>query len=252
MENKRRFAVKLTWIVAVLLLLPLSGWAGTFIETFNDDDLEEWQELVQQNKKHGAWEVIDRELHAPSADAWPRLLTIGNKKWADYTIEVDVKPLEKHGLASIVIAARIKDTWLVFCEIGDRLFGTPNAICRTGDFHTNRSELLYIGKHPLLKLNDWSTLKLSVKDGTFVFSINDEKIAETGDNFALVHGGREIRARGGRLDGFLTGGAGFGLANYNANFDNVIITGKDIPDKGKLPVTSKGKLATIWGHLKQF
>ena len=245
--------MKLTRIVAVLLLLPLSGWAGTFIETFNDDDLEEWQELVQEDKEPGTWEVIDRELHAVSVDAWPRLLTIGNKKWEDYTIEVDVKPLEKHGLASIVIAARIKGSWLVFCEIGDRLFGIPNALCRTGDFHTNQSQLLYIGNYPLLKLNDWSTLKLSVKGETFIFSINDEKITETGGRFAFVLAGRAIfEAKVGRLDGLLTGGAGFGVANYNANFDNVIITGEDIPDKGTLPVVSRGKLATTWGNLKQF
>lgn len=245
--------MKLTRIVAVLLLLPLSGWAGTFIETFNDDDLEEWQELVQQNKKPGTWEIIDRELHATSADAWPRLLTIGNKKWGDYTIEVDVKPLEKRGMASIVIAARIKGTWLVFCEIGDRVFGTPNVFCRTGDFHTNRSQLLYIGKHSLLKLNDWSTLKLSVKDADFIFWINDEKIVETGGDFNFVFGGHAIfGAKVGRLDDFLTGRTGFGVANYNATFDNVTITGEDIPDKGKLPVASKGKLATTWGNLKQF
>ena len=244
--------MKLTRIVAVLLLLPLSGWAGTFIETFNDDDLEDWQELVQQNKKSGAWEVIDRELHATSVNGWIRLLTIGNKKWRNYTIEVDVKPLEKRGPASIVIAARIKGTRLVFCEIGDRLFPGWNTVCRTGDFHTNTSVLLSAGQHPLLKLDDWSTLKLSVKDGTFVFSINDEKITETGDDFVLVHGGREIMGKVGRLDDFLTGGAGFGFANYTVRFDNVIITGEDIPNKGTLPVASKGKLATTWGNLKQF
>ena len=246
--------MKLIRIVAVLLLLPLSGWAGTFIETFNDDDLEAWQELVRENKKPGAWEIIDRELHAASADGWPRLLTIGNKKWQDYTIEFDVKPLEKRGLASIVIAARITGTWLVFCEIGDSPFGTPNAICRVGDFLTNQSQLLYVGDHPLLKLNDWSTLKLSVKGETFIFSVNDEQITETGGDFALALAGRAIfEGKVGRLDGFLlTGGAGFGVASYNANFDNVIITGKNIPDKGKLPVASKGKLATTWGQLKQF
>ena len=244
--------MKFTLIVAVLLLLPLSGWAGTFIETFNDD-LEDWQELVQQDKRPGSWEVIDRELHAVSADAWPRLLTIGNKKWRNYTIEFDVKPIEKHGGASILIAARIKGTWLMFCEIGDRLFPGWNVLCRTTDFHTNRSILLYIGKHPLLKLGDWSTLKLSVKDADFIFWINGEKIVETGDNFDFVFGGQAIFGeKAGRLDDFLTGGAGFGVANYTASFDNVIITGKDIPNKGTLPVAPSGKLATTWGQLKRF
>ena len=245
--------MKLTRIVAVLLLLPLSGWTGTFIETFNDDDLEDWQELVQQNEKPGTWEVIDRELHTVSADGWPRLLTIGNKKWRDYTIEFDVKPLAKHRRASIVIAARIKGTRLVFCEIGDRLVPGWDTFCRTGDFHTNTSVLLSAGQHPLLKLGDWSTLKLSVKGADFSFWVNGEKIAETGGDFALVLGGRAIvRGKVGRLDDCLTGGAGFGLANYTARFDNLIITGKDIPDKGTLPVAPSGKLATTWGHLKRF
>ena len=245
--------MKFTLIVAVLFLLPLSGWAGTFIETFNDDDLEEWQELVQQDKRPGSWEVIDRELHAVSADAWPRLLTIGNKKWGDYTIEFDVKPIEKHGGANILIAARIKGTWLMFCEIGDQLFPGRNVLCRTTDFHTSRSILLYIGKHPHLKLGDWSTLKLSVKDADFIFWINGEKIVETGDDFDFVFGGQAIfGGKAGRLDDFLTGGAGFGFANYTVNFDNVIITGKDIPNKGTLPVAPRGKLATTWGQLKRF
>ena len=179
--------MKLTPIVAVLLLLPLSGWAGTLIETFNNDDLEEWQELVQRDEKPGFWKVIDRELHAVSPDGWPRLLTIGNKEWRDYTIEVDVKPIEKRGPASIMIAARVKGTWLVFCEIGDRHVPGRDTFCWTGDFHTNTSVLLSAGQHPLLKLGDWSTLKLSVKGADFIFWVNGKKIAETGDDLSLIH-----------------------------------------------------------------
>ena len=244
--------MKFTLMVGALFLLSCSGWAGTFIETFNDGKLEDWQELVQQDEKPGFWKVIDRELHAVSPDGWPRLLTIGNKKWRDYTIEVDVKPIEKRGPASIMIAARIKGTWLVFCEIGDRHVRGWNTSCRTGDFHTNTSVLLSAGQHPLLKLGDWSTLKLSVKGADFIFWVNGKKIAETGDDFALVVAGREIGGKVGRLDEFLTGGVGFGITNYTARFDNIIITGKDIPNKGTLPVAPRGKLATTWGQLKQF
>lgn len=243
--------MKLTSIVAALLLLSISGWSGTFIETFNDGDLEEWQELVQQDNAPGSWEVIDRELHAVSPDGWIRLLTVGNKKWQNYTIEVDVKPLEKSVNASIVIAARIKGTSLIFCEIGDRFIPGWEAICLTGDFDTNQYRLLYTGVHPLLKLDDWSTLKLGVDGATFMFSINGEKIVETGDRFDFVHEGQEIFGiKVGRLQNLLTGGTGFGLANYTARFDNIIITGKDIPNKGRLLVTPREKLATTWGNLK--
>ena len=246
-------SMKLVCLAGTLFLLSFPGWTGTFIETFNEDDLGEWQELVQQDNEPGSWKVIDRELHAISTDGWLRLRTIGDKKWQNYTIEVDVKPLEKHGRASIVIAARIKGTSLLFCEIGDRLIPGWNVTCRMGDFHINQSLLLYAGVHPLLKLDDWSTLKLSVAGEAFIFSVNDEKIAETGDNFAFVHEGQEVfGAKVGRLEGLLTGGAGFGLANYTARFDDIIITGKDIPDKGRLSVTPMEKLATTWGHLKKF
>ena len=243
--------MKFTLIVAALFLLSFSGWAGTFIEIFNND-LEDWQELVQQDKKPGSWEIMDRELHAVSTDAWIRLLTIGNKEWQDYTIEVDVKPIQKHGGASIVIAARIKGPWLLLCEVGDRLGNGWDIFCRTTDFRTNVSTLLYTGAHPLLKLEDWATLKLSVKGEIFTFWINDEKITETGDDFVFAHAGQAIARKVNRLDGFLTGGAGFGLANYTASFDNLIITGEDIPDKGKLSVTPREKLATTWGTLKRF
>ena len=246
-------SMKLVYLAGTLFLFSFPGWTGTFIETFNEDDLGAWQELVQQDNDPGSWTVIDRELHAVSTDGWLRLRTIGDKKWQNYTIAVDVKPLDKHGQASIVIAARIKDTSLVFCEIGDGFIPGWNTVCRTGDFHTNQSQLLHTGAHPLLKLDDWSTLKLSVEGETFTFSVNDEKIAETGDNFAFVHGGQEVfGVKVGRLETLLTGGAGFGLANYTARFDNIIITGKDIPDKGRLSVTPMEKLATTWGQLKKF
>ena len=51
---------------------------------------------------------------------------------------------------------------------------------------------------------------------------------------------------------FLTGGAGFGLANYTARFDNITIAGASIPNRGGLAVTPGGKLAMAWGNLKRF
>ena len=51
---------------------------------------------------------------------------------------------------------------------------------------------------------------------------------------------------------FLTGGVGFGLSNYTARFDNITVTGDSIPNSGGFAVTPQGKLATMWGQLKQF
>ena len=49
---------------------------------------------------------------------------------------------------------------------------------------------------------------------------------------------------------FQTGGVGFGLANYTARFDNIIVTGDSIPNSGGFAVTPHGKLTTTWGNLK--
>ena len=242
--------MKSTIIVVVLFLLPFPAVAGTFVETFDDQDLGEWQELIRNDAAPGSWEVVNRELQAISPDSWTRLLTIGDKRWRNYTIEVKVKPLEKHGPGNIVIAARIKETQLMFCEIGDQLFPGSNVICRSGNFHGNQTVLLHFEAHPLLTLNTWSTLKLSVMDRIFILWINDTKIVETGDDFILIHDDQKFKEKAGGIDNFLTGGAGFGLTNYTARFDNITITGEGIPDKGKLSVIPQAKLATTWGRLK--
>ena len=232
--------MKSVTIVVVLFLLPFSASAGTFVETFDDKDLQDWQALTMVNldAAQAAWEVLDGELHGISQASLVSLLTIGDKAWKDYIVEFDVKPIKKHGPGSIAIAARKKKTWIITCMIGDMEFPDPEskAICFSGDFHDNRYVVLNSEAAPLLTLETWSHLKLSVHGTTFTFWINGKRILEARDQEA----------------NFLTGGIGFGLANYTARFDNITITGDTIPNKGRLAVTPGGKLATTWGTLKRF
>ena len=104
--------------------------------------------------------------------------------------------------------------------------------------------------HRLLKLNRWSKLKLTVSGDHFIFTINEKKIAETGDPFVLLHDGEELMIKAENIASHPTGGAGFGLANYTARFDNITITGEGIPNRGGLSVEPRAKLATTWGALK--
>ena len=104
--------------------------------------------------------------------------------------------------------------------------------------------------HRLLKLNRWSKLKLTVSGDHFILFINGKKITETGDPFGLLLDGEELMVKAENIASHPTGGAGFGLANYTARFDNITITGDGIPNKGGLSVTPKHKLATMWGQLK--
>ena len=249
--------MKSEMIIVVVFLLPFSALAGTFLETFDDGDLEGWQEIVQLNNAPGVWEVVDDELHAVSHEAFLRLLTTGDDTWKDYAIEFDVKPLKKHGRGAIAIAARVKGSVLFYCSFADPVvLDDPLAgsllSCVTGDLHDVEFVVLYFEPHPLLRLNKWSHLKLSVKGENFTFSSNGKKIVETGDDFAFVHGGEKIEVKAGKLTRFLTGGVGFGLANYTARFDNITVTGDSIPNSGGFAVTPGGKLATVWGQLRKF
>ena len=251
--------MQLTSIIVLLFLLTFSVWAGTFIETFDDGELEGWQELVHPNEAAGSWNVINDELHAVSHERFPHLLATGDDTWEDYTLELEVMPLIKHGKGAIAIAARVKGSVLFYCSFGDQvIFGNKDPLigpflsCMKGDLHDGEFTMLYFEPHPLLRLNKWSHLKLSVKGTHFIFSLNDKEIAETGDDFALPHNGQKIKRKAGKLTSFQTGDVGLGLANYTARFDNITVTGDSIPNNGGFAVTPQGKLATTWGTLKRF
>ena len=248
--------MKFILITAVLFLLPFAVLAGTFLETFNNGDMEGWQELVQLNNAPGSWEIIDDELHAVSHETFIRFLTTGDDAWENYTLEFDVKPLKKHGIGVIAIAARIKETWVVYCRIEDRIkvvdgeaLPGSRVNCVAGNLHDVIFISLHSKPHALLRLNKWSNLKLTVHQNTTAFSINGKQIIEPTKipNFKGV-----LHPDFNEFPDFLMGGVGFGLANYTARFDNITVTGDGIPNSGGFAVTPGGKLATTWGDLKRF
>ena len=58
------------------------------------------------------------------------------------------------------------------------------------------------------------------------------------DNFAFL------------AEDLTVGSVGFGLAGYTARFDNLKITGEEVPNHGGLAVHPQGKLAVTWGQIK--
>ncbi|MDE0426369.1 MAG: hypothetical protein OXN25_16070 [Candidatus Poribacteria bacterium] len=237
--------MKLIIIVSSLFFFSFSALAGQFLETFENTNLEEWQELIWLNLDIGAvsWEIINGELQGIAPMAITRLLIIGNEIWQDYDIEIDVKPLKKHGPGNIAIAARVKGTSAIWCFVGD----TPTIVeedgvpppepeslvsCWGGNFHEGKKSRIFKSKvHPLLKLNKWSTLKLGIHTNNLSFWINGKPVLES-----MVD-----------LPGLLIGKGGLGIAGYTARFDNITIT-----HKNGLFVQPQAKLTTTWGRLKRF
>lgn len=235
-----------------IFFLACSAWAGTFLETFDDKDLNDWHELNAHDAALGSWTVVDGELEMTNPGGGIRLFTTGDGTWQDYSIEVNVKPLEKRGPGNISIVARVEGSRAVWCSISDLILNDPESkvMCHSRDFAGNTGILLAMKPHRLLKLNRWSKLKLTVSGDHFILTINKKKIAETGDPFVFLHEGEELKIKTENIASHPTGGAGFGLANYTARFDNITITGEGIPDRGGLPVTPGAKLTTMWGALK--
>ena len=262
--------MKLVVVGSVIFLLTFSVKAGVFLEDF-DNNFGVWQELRAADAVPGSWEIIDGELHAVSPDGWTRLLTVGDETWTDYTFEFDVKPLNRPGPSNIVIAARIKGSWLVWCFVGDLPFADNNseAMFAAGNFRDPNTFLFsHFKRHRFLKLNKWSKLKLDVKENILNFWINEglvigpvklptRKGFERFDVIRKEHAVEEgrnpppaLQLNG--LQDFLTGAVGLGLSNQTARFDNVVITGDSIPNSGGLSVNPETKLTTIWGSLKRF
>lgn len=252
--------MRFTGILILLFLLPFSIMAGTFIETFDHKNLDDWRELVELNNPPGLWEIVKGELEVVHREPSLYFFTTGDETWVDYIVEFDVKPLKKHGIGGIAIAARVNGSSLVYCVVRDIvvLMGEKPAVhesriyCFSGDLHDVEFVLLYTELHPLLRLNKWVRMKLSMNGENFSFWLDGKRIAGTGDAFDFVVEGQEIKWRVGKLRRFGKGGAGFGLANYTARFDNITITGDSIPNRGGLAVTPGEKLATTWGDLKRF
>ena len=247
--------MKSVMIVAIFFLLPFSVWAGTFLETFDGKELDEWQE-IWVDKATAVWEIVDGELHAESREAYIHLLTTGDSTWEDYTMEFDVKPLKKHGIGGIAIAVRVDETWLVYCSVSDPVIirGDDPPVqerriaCHAGGLHRPLPPhaLLMDELHPLLRLNRWAHLKLSVEGDMFTFWIDGEQVMAP----TKLQIFKQIDVFANFPD-FQTGGVGFGLWNYTAIFDNITVTGDSVPNGGNFDVTSQGKLTTTWGNLKK-
>ena len=249
-----------------IFILTCSAWAGKFLETFDDRDIiEQWQELTILNFGEGlpgphSWKIVDGQLQSliMGDDRVTHLFVIGDEEWQDYDIEVDIKPLRKHGPAHIVIASRIHQnqegqTWRVLCTIGDTPIPEPKSmvLCFGTRFLGGDAFLHFEGNpYPSLSVGRWSHLKLSVHGKLLTFWINGKQVLGpvTLEAKRFLVQEREVL-----FPDYPNGKVGFGVSNYSVLFDNLsITTGDDIPNQHGLAVTPRTKLATTWGNLKQF
>ncbi len=223
------------WFIIVLLTCSMfapSVLAGTFRDDFEDGNLDGWRQAHPVSPV--LWKIVDGELECTRQDSISTILVIGEDDWSDYTIEYDFVLLEDLGLGDVdAIARHIDPFWSHVLIFGCGDFpGGPTVFVQA--FPGDKTEQEPFGP---LELNQWHHIKLEVEDADCSFWVNDEKMMEYKDETVE------------------NGSIGLGLANYTARFDNVEITGPDVPDvtpptwKGQ-SIEPKCKITTTWAEIK--
>ena len=218
--------------VVVACWLALSGvatvLAGTFRDDFEDGDLDGWTALVAPA---GLWELVDGGVQCERRSGVSAILIVGDAGWSDYTIDYDILLLESHGAADLDVIARFGGWWtsLYLFGVGDVDGG---AFVYRAPGGKQASEPL-----PAPALDAWHHVRLDAQGDQFTLSLNGEEVLRYTD------------------DAIPTGGVGIGQANYTARFDNVEITGPEVPDVtpptwSPRVVSPAAGLATTWGRMK--
>lgn len=227
----------------ILSQLAVFAWAGTLRDNFDDGNFDGWRQRQAAGfDQTGQWSVVDGELVVSSQNvcAFLNSLEIGDDSWGDYEFQADVK-VEQTFAAGC-------GNWIPgFCismhQKPEVIAGIDVCVANRGAWNINVCEVLVPGniqnlpilKNVTIKEEEWHTLRITGDKNGYQMFIDDKKVCET--NNKLVN----------------TGLATIGARNGVFHFDNVIITGDDIPDRNLgLSVQSQGKLTTTWGQIKVF
>jgi len=218
--------------LAFAFMLALPSLAGTWRDDFEDGDYDGWW---QSAGTPGKWVVEDGEVSGEVTGNASGELVTGKPKWRNYTIECKIKILGG-GMRWGGMVARYQDTirTYLFCLVVG--IGAEGALSTVGFMERNQ-----VQQFPV-ELDTWYKLKLEVDKNDFKFYVGDKLLIELNDRT------------------FDSGIVGLIVLDAHVHFDDVIITGPEIPDggywdsakhpKGKA-VEAKGKLAATWGEIKR-
>lgn len=228
----KAITTKVTFILLGLTFFSiLPVFAGTWRDDFEDKKTTEW-EIYNEDKQLEKWWINDGEAVGEIAieGFWSLWLT-GDLDWEFYSVSCRAMlEDDKEGTSSFGLTLHDRgdeDSRYVFIVVyiintARIIKGVPRGGQVVFNFVAEKGE--------------WYDLKAEVKeDGSLIFQINDT-VFEAVDPQPLSGG----------QAGFVIGGA-------RARYDNVEITGDNIPNGGPgkpFDVAPNEKLTTTWGKLK--
>jgi hypothetical protein len=219
-------------VILFLALLPaVSAQAGTWIEDFEDGNLDGWTVRMPG----GEWKIENGQLSASSRGA--SAIFMESSEWKDYTVEASVCLVEKLGgndmemeLGLHADPAVVSGYGFVLQFSGGKYAADEVHIYRvTGPFQVSK----LIAKRHELSENTWYRMKCSIAGNHLTFYIDDELVAEVD----AAH--------------FASGTVAISVMGIHMLIDDIVITGDDIPDRGSFRVVEpRGKLVTAWASIK--
>lgn len=229
---------RITIIGLVIYCMVISfAFAGTWRDDFEDGDFEGWEVWW------GNWKVENGELIFTEGEDICGLYT-GEEWWSDYTVQADIMvvkmltpPIQ---WPYVGIAARYHLPErpgyydLIFLWSG----GTTKLMVDHVDANWGDN---VVTSFPFpVEEGRWYTFKMILEKEHIEAYLDDKLIARFDDK------------------GESSGKVALDVGGIEARFDNIVITGPDIPDGGswdeskhERPVNLQDKLATIWGSIKR-
>ena len=234
-SKKFRDFLCLFHVVLCAMVFNQQSFAGTWTDAFEDHKTQEWELLNTFDEEEAKW-WIDRgeavaETFEPHHD-FPTVWATGELDWRAYSLSCRaklVKAKDEPASLGLILHQRWEEHSFYIFQI---LY--PWKIVHITKYTTGRASTL--GEFDFVaKLNRWYTLTASIDSrGKLKFQIDDEVFTVTDKN--------QIKS----------GKAGLKVSGAQVRFDDVKITGNNVPNggPGTLPVKPSGKLATTWGKLK--
>jgi len=246
MLTERNWLLTSLFIFVMLFSSPaMVSFAGTFVEDFDDGDAEGWERSPQnEGNDNVVWDVVDGAfMFDPEGEDWSLAINQMNfvgtpqvanvSEWTDYEFEADLK----HTMAANWpggIRARVDlDTgghYAVWLYPGD---GRVNLYKNPGwDINTGLADLGQAAYKPAV--DEFHTVKISCQGDAITVFYDDKEVISAKDS--------EHKA----------GTIALCVQDKVVYYDNIKVTGPQIPNVNMSPVEPVGKLATSWGAIKGF
>ncbi len=231
-------------LMLLILIFPVTvSIAGTLIEDFNDGNAEGWVRSPQnENNKNVVWEVKDGAfMFDPKGQQWNVAICQMNfvgteavtnvREWTDYEFEAEIKHTEKANWPGGIRARVDLDSgghYVVWLYPGDsiiRLYKNPGWDINAG--------IVTLGEAPYKPaINEFHKVKIICSGQNIeVYYDDDRKItAKDGDH--------------------KKGTIALCVQDKIVYYDNIKVTGPQIPNVKLSPVEPVGKLTITWGTIK--